>query len=258
MTIDEEQSFRDTATSSPVESNANEFDDWLGIPSDLVRNSADLSSHRGNHSSLTFEDIFATEEPLLTLPELYDNTFPVNEDVAMKAAVEDICTRAPTPAPQLMLMQTSINPPSQDELYGPKVATSQDGQIESKRRQSNATSTQESKKNMKPRKTRPVQTSIKRDLAVTEVNSVAQSLIQGESISFFINNYQLIYDDWLSSSIRAAFLNTDYSVDESIIAAFDVLHGLKSGKVSLRILLRFAYVQLIRAVDALRAAARKD
>lgn len=186
MTVDEEQSFRDIATSSPIESNASEFDDWLGILSDLVRDGADLSSYRGNHPSLTFQDIFAAEE--LTLPELDDNTFPLSEDVAMEAVgLEDICARAPTPAPQLM--QTSMNQPCQDGPHSPKDATSQDGQIKAQRQQRTATSTQESQKNTHPRNNGPVRTSIKRDLAATEVNSVAQSLIQGESISFFINNY---------------------------------------------------------------------
>jgi hypothetical protein len=38
MSIDDEQSIRDTVTaSSPAESGANEFDDWLGVPFDLIR-----------------------------------------------------------------------------------------------------------------------------------------------------------------------------------------------------------------------------
>jgi hypothetical protein len=37
-----------------------------------------------------------------------------------------------------------------------------------------------------------------------------------------------------------------------------MLHSLRKRKDSLQVLLRFAYIQLIRAIDALREAARKD
>jgi hypothetical protein len=44
MSIDDEHSAGDTVTtsSSPAESDANEFDDWLGVPPDLIRDGADL------------------------------------------------------------------------------------------------------------------------------------------------------------------------------------------------------------------------
>lgn len=59
MSIDE-GSARDTVMAScPADSDANEFDDWLGLPSDLVRDGADLSKHRSNISSQNFEEIFA-------------------------------------------------------------------------------------------------------------------------------------------------------------------------------------------------------
>jgi len=50
MSIDDEHSARDTVTaaSSPAESDANEFDDWLGVPLDLVCDSADLLKHHSD------------------------------------------------------------------------------------------------------------------------------------------------------------------------------------------------------------------
>ena len=71
MGIDDEHSDGDTMTtaSSPAESDANEFDDWLGVPSDLVRDGADLSKHRGDVSSQNFEEILANEELLPLVSE---------------------------------------------------------------------------------------------------------------------------------------------------------------------------------------------
>ena len=44
------------------------------------------------------------------------------------------------------------------------------------------------------RKSMPVQMSIKQDLTPTEISSVAQSLIKGDTITFFMDNCQSIYD----------------------------------------------------------------
>jgi hypothetical protein len=52
MSIDNGHSARDIVTtiSSPAESDANEFDDWLGVPPNLVRDVVDLSEHRSDVS----------------------------------------------------------------------------------------------------------------------------------------------------------------------------------------------------------------
>lgn len=56
--------------SSPAESDASEFDGWLGVLPDLVRDGADLSKHLADSSVQSLEEIFAAEE---LLPELDDN-----------------------------------------------------------------------------------------------------------------------------------------------------------------------------------------
>ena len=77
MSIDDEYSDGDTTTtaSSPAESDVNECDDWLGVPSDLVCDGADLSKHRSDVSSQSFEEIFAAEELLPLVSELEENRY---------------------------------------------------------------------------------------------------------------------------------------------------------------------------------------
>jgi hypothetical protein len=90
-----------------------------------------------------------------------------------------------------------------------------------------------------------------------EISCVAQSLIQGDAINFFTNNYQLIYDSWISLP-RGAASPTSTSMDELVVAAFDTLDSLRKQKDTTRLLLRFAYVHLIQAIDIHKAAARKE
>jgi hypothetical protein len=104
---------------------------------------------------------------------------------------------------------------------------------------------------------RPVRTSIKKDLTVAEISCVARSLLRGDAINFFVNNCQLIYEGWISSLIGTAPLASN-STNESVIAAFDTLHGLRKRKDTTRLLMRFAYVQLIHAINAFKAAAKRD
>jgi hypothetical protein len=49
---------------SPAENESDEFYDWLGVLSNIVRDRADLSRHPGNCSSQTFEEIFTAEKIL--------------------------------------------------------------------------------------------------------------------------------------------------------------------------------------------------
>ena len=48
------------------------------------------------------------------------------------------------------------------------------------------------------------------------------------------------------------------SIEESVIAAFDTVQNLVNGKHIYRLLLRFAYIHLVRVIDIYRAAAAKD
>jgi hypothetical protein len=87
MSIDDEHSVRDIVivASSPAKSDANEFDDWLGVPLNLVHDGVDLSKHRSDILSQSFEEIFAAEELLPIIYELDENTSALlNQGAAMQ------------------------------------------------------------------------------------------------------------------------------------------------------------------------------
>jgi hypothetical protein len=94
--------------------------------------------------------------------------------------------------------------------------------------------------------------SIKTDLTPAQIPVVASSLIEDTALSFFLKNHQFIYEAWTSSTTPT---NCDHSVDESVVAAFDIVHSLAQSKNRKRLDLRFAYVHLKRAIDALDVAA---
>ena len=50
----------------------------------------------------------------------------------------------------------------------------------------------------------------------------------------------------------------DNSTNRSVVMSFDILDSIIISKESVPLLLRFAYVQLIRAIDALKEAAATD
>ncbi len=55
--------------------------------------------------------------------------------------------------------------------------------------------------------------------------------------------------------VQQPLVCNDNSIEESVIAAFDTLQSLVNGKQIHRLLLRFAYIHLVRVIDIYRAAA---
>ena len=62
----------------------------------------------------------------------------------------------------------------------------------------------------------------------------------------------------MSLLYRTTLVCNDNSTNKSIVMSFNVLDSIIMGKESAPLLLRFAYVQLIRAIDALKEAAATD
>lgn len=88
---------------------------------------------------------------------------------------------------------------------------------------------------------------IKKNLTFEEIGPVASGLITDDSVPFFLNNRDPICDIWMFFlSARAAAC----SVEDAVVAAFEVLYCL-IGVTGTGLLLRFAYVQLADAIDAL-------
>jgi hypothetical protein len=104
-------------------------------------------------------------------------------------------------------------------------------------------------------KSRKGRLNFKRNLTPAEIGPVASGLITGDSVPFLLNNFQLIFDVWIS------FLTSKISIrsaNQAVIAAFDTLYELLSDERDTRLLLRFAYVQLAEAIDALVKVAKED
>lgn len=106
-----------------------------------------------------------------------------------------------------------------------------------------------------PAKSRKGRLNIKRKLTPAEIDPVASGLITGDSIPFFLNNFQLIFDIWISFLTTKASVR---SVNHAVVAAFDVLDDLVRDYRDTRFLLRFAYVQLAEAIDALEKVVSTD
>ena len=92
ISINDEHSVGDIGTlaSSPTKSDANELDDWLGVPFDLVSDGADLSKHHNEYSSQSFAEILAAEELLPLVSELDENALALcNQGAAVQVAELD-------------------------------------------------------------------------------------------------------------------------------------------------------------------------
>jgi hypothetical protein len=221
MSIDDEHSVGDTVTaaSSPAESDANEFDDWFGVPLDLVCDGADLSKHRSDISSQSFDEIFAAEELLPIVSELDKNTSALlNQGAATQVVELGQISQVSTPTPSSPCHD--LNPADQQatayDSYYVDTLYNAESTLETQSQQSIST----------PQGTKPVRICAKRDLTETEISCAARSLIQGDSINFFINNYQLIHKGWISLPTGTALV-TSTSLDELIVAAFDTLDNLR-------------------------------
>jgi hypothetical protein len=93
--------------------------------------------------------------------------------------------------------------------------------------------------------------SIKKDLIPGQIRSVASSLVEDNALAYFLENRQAIFAAWTSLFTTMASTN----VDESVVAAFDTVHSLTQSRDRKRLNLRFAYVHLDRAINALDTAA---
>ena len=167
MSIDDEHSAGDTVTaaSSPTKSDANEFDDQLGVPLDLVRDGADLSKHRSDISSQSFEEIFAAEELLPIVYELDENTSALlNQGAAMQVVELGQISQVSTPTPTPSSPCYDLNPADQQ-------ATAQDSYYVNTSCNAKSTlETQPRQSTLAPQDTKPVRTRAKRDLTEKEIS----------------------------------------------------------------------------------------
>jgi hypothetical protein len=99
----------------------------------------------------------------------------------------------------------------------------------------------------KGRRRRSLPISIKKDLIPSQIRSVASNLVKDNALAYFLENRLVIFAAWTSLSPTIA----STSVDESVVAAFNTVHSLIRSKDRKRLNLRFAYVHLNSAINAL-------
>lgn len=83
-----------------------------------------------------------------------------------------------------------------------------------------------------------------------QIRNVASNLVEDNALAYFLENSLAIFAAWTSLSITIA----STSVNESVVAAFDTMHALTGSKDRKRLNLRFAYIHLNRAINALDTA----
>jgi hypothetical protein len=105
---------------------------------------------------------------------------------------------------------------------------------------------------------------IRRNLSKTEICLVALALIRHDVRTFFPENCRSLAEKWTEIDKKTSVSSDP---NRSIKAGFDLIHTIIGDKKvkkdikhkeGLALALRFAYVQLIRAVDACKKAAALD
>jgi hypothetical protein len=247
----------DTAMSSLSESEIDDDDDdddIRDVPSYLIGEAADLSPFRCKSPLQSFEDVLAEEESLLS----YDDMNLCSTATSYTHA----SAPASSPSPSHFLLDQG-----QRFEEGPDLTISaeqsvgihakgQDPFIEVQK----TTPPQSTSK--RPKARRPVELgrprlSDKKDLAPSEISVVAQRLIKKDSILYFLKNCRLIYEGLMPSPIRQS-LSCSSSVEEHVIAAFDMVQHLVNGQEIHRLLLRYAYIRLVQIIKVYKATATED
>ena len=116
--------------------------------------------------------------------------------------------------------------------------------------------TKKARKSRRRTKRPPFPLSAKRDLTQADVSPIANCLIEDNATSHFFSKRQVIYEAWISSLTTTT--SRCFNVTTSVIAAFDMVHSLVQDKKRNHLILRFAYIHLMRAIDALNVARKKD
>ena len=249
----------DTVVLSSGESESDDSDDLCDISSNFIAEAADLSHHRNPLPN--FEDILAQEESLLVGDGLGCFTPSVGKSSATPCY--RVYTPASTPPPSL---PDSDQGQWLNEGPGLHISAKQHNWADKERQDRlvkwkgtipppSATSPWKTAYSMKARTLR---LSDKKDLMPSEISVVAQRLIKKDSVVYFLNNCRLIYESLMPSIVQQPLVCDSNSVEESVIAAFDTIQVLVNRKHIHRLLLRFAYIHLVRVIDIYKAVAAKD
>jgi hypothetical protein len=107
---------------------------------------------------------------------------------------------------------------------------------------------------MKPKQLR---ISDKKDLLPSDICLVVQKLVSTTTTKYFLNNYMSIYEGGIPSFLNGPLVYNNATKDP-LITTFDKVHNLFEGGKSQRLMLRIAYIQLVRVIDAHKATTTTD
>lgn len=255
---DESASPDDGWTSVVDESDSNiEIFDTMGVPPYLIIEAADLSQYKHANSSPGFKNPLAHEHSLAQYNnENADlNDLPQsNNDLTMSSGMSPYALTIPPSEIEENQWQP-IGGAKDREQNTPLKAKEHDivdvtqpvllPQMPLPRRHNSATLT------------RGLRLSEKRNLVPTEIPMVADVLISQDAISYFLHHCHSIYESLMTLSSRQS-LGHGNSLETSFVSAVDSVKDLLEGNRVNRLLLRFAYFQLQRCIDAYKKAAAAD
>jgi hypothetical protein len=245
----------DTVMLSPCESENDDDDqhhDICDATYDLITESADLT--HCHSPPRDFEEAFAQQE--ISLP--YDGLDDVTPSSGRSSPAATLCLRTYSPSPSASTQEEWIDERPDEQISIRQAdAEGQDSLVKGEK-------TITPRSTVSPQKiTRLIEhgslrLSDKKDLLPSEISVVARRLIKNDSVVYFLNNCQLIYETLVPSLAKKPRVDHHSGIEGSVIAAFDTIQVLISGKDICRLLLRFAFIHLVQVIETYKAAAAKD
>ena len=219
------------------------------IPIDLLTDAADLSGLYGDNALQTFEDVFAREE---SLPSFDCEFISPSEQPLIHTYTQTSFPLLHPGSEEEQPLDTIFNL-SANETHN--LSNQMAGDTSQNTNENFQTSEQRCvTKSMKPKQLR---VSDKKDLLPSDICLVVQKLVTTAATEYFFNNYVSNHEGGIPSFLNGPLVCNN-AAEDLLITSFDNVHNLfKAGKTQ-RLMLRIAYIQLVRVIDAHKATAATD
>jgi hypothetical protein len=231
------------------------YDDLI-MPSYIIHNAADLAQYHARPPQ-DFEEIFAQEEAYMRCKEQSaKDVIPAKVGSMSMSTTPFNYADKPSPTTSTPASDSGHNEwqeAADNEAPIPQV----EGQDILEENTTPPLKPAPASQSGRPTRVRGLRVSDKKDLIPAQVTVVAGLLISKDSISYFRNNCRLIYKGWMSFSAEPLADNNN-NVEQSLIAALDIVQGLLKGSRIRRLLLRFAYMHLARTIVDYKTVAATD
>jgi hypothetical protein len=236
------------------DSDENIYDDLM-VPSHIIYDAADLAQCRARPSQ-DFEEIFAQEEAHMRCEkQSAKDTILAQVGSMSMSTIPFSHADGPPPTTSIPISDSGHNEwqdPANDEAPTPQV----EGRDSLEENTTLPLKLAPASQSSRPTKVGSLRVSDKKDLIPAQVTAVAGLLISRDSVSYFRDNCRLIYEGWMSFSTEP--LADNNNVEQSLIAALDIVQGLLKGSRIRRLLLRFACIHLARTMVDYKTVAATD